>query len=509
MIVDDELPIREWIEYVIRETGLPVEIVGIAANGRDALECFRQHGPQLVFTDIKMPMMDGIELLRQIKLVVPRTMVVMLTSHNDFEYARDSLNYNADQFILKTEITKESLREIISGCMKKAGEQPVAVPVPKAASGDFIRFTPGELNQWIAQEGLAVPSGPYFILTYEAAPELGPLSVKLGERCFESFSLVIREHEWKQGYHAAVFYLPASSSRLYLYDVFEKVTGQMSNLLQRPIGTSGPVTGDLEFAEELSVSLLLHNMRFYMEDDTKKNPLVPDPPVPPVYQANAKAYHIWQDTLQKSFQEIIYEISSQRFHEAQSKIKLLLSYLETEHPPQIYQIRKIFREIINNYKLIALGQGFANTEKLCHAAISKLKNADNFREFKEHIYSFLSGSTISFLNTYSGYSDYVKTAIIRVRKDYAVIEKISDITDVLNINQEYFCRLFKNEVGISFNKYLTNYRLKIAEELLKNTDRKVSDIARQVGYQNLSYFSKIFKEKYDTNPYKYRAWDKE
>lgn len=502
MIVDDELPIREWIEYVIRETALPVEIVGIAANGRDAMECFRQHRPQLVFTDIKMPMMDGIELLRQIKLAVPQTMVVMLTSHNDFEYARDSLNYNADQFILKTEITKECLREIISGCMKKAGEQPAAAPVPKAAAGDFIRFTPGELNQWIAQEGLAVPSGPYFILTYEAAPEFGPLSVKLGEQCAESFSLVIREHEWKQGYHAAVFYLPASSSRLYLYDVFEKVAVQMSELLARPIGTSGPVTEGLEFAEELSVSLLLHNMRFYEEEDAKISAHAPL-----CYQASAKTYHVWQDTLQKSFQEIIYEISSQRFHEAQSKIKLLLSYLETEHPPQIYQIRKIFREIINNYKLIALGQGFANTEKLCHAAISKLKSAGNFREFKEHIYAFLSGSTISFLNTYSGYSEYVKAAITRVRKDYAAIEKISDITDVLNINQEYFCRLFKNEVGISFNKYLTNYRLKIAEELLKNTDRKVSDIARQVGYQNLSYFSKIFKEKYNTNPYKYRAGD--
>ncbi|MBU9743139.1 response regulator [Lachnospiraceae bacterium ASD3451] len=502
MIVDDELPIREWIEYVIRETGLPVEIVGIAANGRDAMECFRQHRPQLVFTDIKMPMMDGIELLRQIKLAVPQTMVVMLTSHNDFEYARDSLNYNADQFILKTEITKECLREIISGCMKKAGEQPAAAPVPKAAAGDYIRFTPGELNQWIAQEGLAVPSGPYFILTYEAAPEFGPLSVKLGEQCAESFSLVIREHEWKQGYHAAVFYLPASSSRLYLYDVFEKVAGQMSELLARPIGTSGPVTEGLEFAEELSVSLLLHNMRFYEEEDAKISAHAPFR-----YQASAKTYHVWQDTLQKSFQEIIYEISSQRFHEAQSKIKLLLSYLETEHPPQIYQIRKIFREIINNYKLIALGQGFSNTEKLCHAAISKLKSAGNFREFKEHIYAFLSGSTISFLNTYSGYSEYVKAAITRVRKDYAAIEKISDITDVLNINQEYFCRLFKNEVGISFNKYLTNYRLKIAEELLKNTDRKVSDIARQVGYQNLSYFSKIFKEKYNTNPYKYRTGD--
>ena len=159
MIVDDELPIREWIEYVIRETGLPVEIVGIAANGRDAMECFRQHRPQLVFTDIKMPMMDGIELLRQIKLAVPQTMVVMLTSHNDFEYARDSLNYNADQFILKTEITKECLREIISGCMKKAGEQPAAAPVPKAAAGDYTvsythldvykRQVPGYTGRWV------------------------------------------------------------------------------------------------------------------------------------------------------------------------------------------------------------------------------------------------------------------------------------------------------------------------------------------------------------------------
>lgn len=101
LIADDELPIREWLVYALQKSSLPVEICAICANGDEARAAIEQHHPDLIITDIKMPGQNGIDLLRSIRAMDLPAYVVMLTSHDSFEYARQSLKYNADEYILK------------------------------------------------------------------------------------------------------------------------------------------------------------------------------------------------------------------------------------------------------------------------------------------------------------------------------------------------------------------------------------------------------------------------
>ena len=112
MIVDDELPIREWLQYVLIKTGLPLHICALCSNGASALDAFLKYRPTLIFTDIKMPEKDGISLLQEIRRLDPSVYIVMLTSHDSFEYARKSLKYNANEYILKNEISADVLRRV-------------------------------------------------------------------------------------------------------------------------------------------------------------------------------------------------------------------------------------------------------------------------------------------------------------------------------------------------------------------------------------------------------------
>ena len=123
LIADDELPIREWMEFVLSRLPAKLEIVGTASNGQDALKLFEAYHPDLIFTDIKMPVMDGIALLEAVKKNSKNVTVVMLTSHTDFEYAKNSLNLGADHFLLKTEIDSKVLLEIIEKCSSKVSYQ--------------------------------------------------------------------------------------------------------------------------------------------------------------------------------------------------------------------------------------------------------------------------------------------------------------------------------------------------------------------------------------------------
>ncbi len=92
------------------------------------------------------------------------------------------------------------------------------------------------------------------------------------------------------------------------------------------------------------------------------------------------------------------------------------------------------------------------------------------------------------------YSRSIKNALDYIEKNYKNHISLGDISKHVYLSQEYFSRLFKEEVGINFINYLTLYRIDKAEYLLKNTDMKITQVADEVGYSNASYFSKSYKK---------------
>ena len=106
-IVDDEPPIARYIAKCVQQAPGGHEVVGIAASGSKALTQIESCRLDLVFTDITMPKMDGLELLRVLKERYPELSVVMLTCHDDFAYARQAVQDQADDYILKSEISTD------------------------------------------------------------------------------------------------------------------------------------------------------------------------------------------------------------------------------------------------------------------------------------------------------------------------------------------------------------------------------------------------------------------
>nr|WP_287413280.1 response regulator [Pseudodesulfovibrio sp.] len=98
MLVDDEEGVRRFLGLSFEELGYEVKT---AANGREALDLFEEFRPDIVFTDIKMPVMDGIQLLKSIKMQSPDTEVIMITGHGDLDLAIESLKFDASDFITK------------------------------------------------------------------------------------------------------------------------------------------------------------------------------------------------------------------------------------------------------------------------------------------------------------------------------------------------------------------------------------------------------------------------
>lgn len=101
LIVEDEVLVREGLKSVIGWDKLGMEVVGDAANGRQALEIYERERPDIVLTDIRMPVMDGLELIARIREEDKKTGIVILTCYEEFGYLQEALRMGVSDYILK------------------------------------------------------------------------------------------------------------------------------------------------------------------------------------------------------------------------------------------------------------------------------------------------------------------------------------------------------------------------------------------------------------------------
>ncbi|MFS0726725.1 response regulator transcription factor [Paenibacillus sp. 1P07SE] len=116
LIVDDEDIIRQGVRILLEKCHHAVEIVGEAAHGREALAIIEAQKPDLLIADIQMPVMDGMELMRELFPRYPDMVKVILTGHADFEYARQALQYGVTEYILKP-VTQVKINEVVNGIL--------------------------------------------------------------------------------------------------------------------------------------------------------------------------------------------------------------------------------------------------------------------------------------------------------------------------------------------------------------------------------------------------------
>ncbi|MDR3193289.1 MAG: response regulator, partial [Treponema sp.] len=113
LLVDDEFLVCSYLRQLIDWESQGYRIVGQASNGRQAVEKIRELNPDLVFLDVHMPEMDGIDLIRLLHEQHPQTKVIILSSYSNYHYVRETMKSGAVDYLLKHELTAEGLRRIL------------------------------------------------------------------------------------------------------------------------------------------------------------------------------------------------------------------------------------------------------------------------------------------------------------------------------------------------------------------------------------------------------------
>ena len=104
LIVDDESILRNGLKHICDWEEEGFQLIGEAANGKEALEIIKDKEPNIVITDLIMPEIDGVELTKIIKKDYPNTKVLVLSNVSEFEYVKDTFKYGIHDYLLKTHL---------------------------------------------------------------------------------------------------------------------------------------------------------------------------------------------------------------------------------------------------------------------------------------------------------------------------------------------------------------------------------------------------------------------
>ena len=157
IVADDEDELREAVCTMIPWQELGFCLVGNASNGLDALQLVEKLEPDLLLTDIRMPFISGIELARQVREVRPATNIAFLSGHDDFEYAKQAIQYNIISYMLKP-LTMEGLGAELQNIRRKIDAQYAMFRRAPRAEGPDVRaavLMPLVLDDFAEPEDLA------------------------------------------------------------------------------------------------------------------------------------------------------------------------------------------------------------------------------------------------------------------------------------------------------------------------------------------------------------------
>lgn len=491
LIVDDELLIRHGIKHYLKWDEF--QIVGEAANGREALEMIESLKPHIVLTDIVMPIMDGEELTRVIKEKYPHIEVIILSSFGEFNYVRSTFQCGVVDYILKPNLNSEELLSVLKKAAKRIPELYLDAPshnfdssiehfIEKVFDGDEVR------NEYITTEYF--PYQTFFLLGIDMK-QFEPSFITTA---IEKVSSLLQEHDIafypiKTEDKQVIIYLINSSNDFSIQPIVFELTEWQE--------TIGIVKSDkFEKINELRSffdSLLsLIQYRFYFPD----HKLLVQQDLPATIQTCQSFNLEW-------FTE---EITHERFDSAFTYLKQYSKQLTSQYMLDISEYKAFFTNIIFNI-IILLGNmkcEIKEVEQAKYSYFRRIEDANSAKEVINILNEFITKVNGSIQQDSEQGPSNIKILLEYIDRHYMEPLTLTGVAKHFHFNPSYLSNYFSTHNKEGFIEYVNKIRIEQASKKLLSTNLPISEISTSVGYSDHSYFCKVFKKQKGISPSGYR-----
>lgn len=523
LIVDDEPLVQVGIKSMLNWGELDIELCGIAMNGQAALEIIEEQKPDIVITDIRMPIMSGLELIRicRERYGSEFPAFIILTSYEDFQMAKEALRYQVTDYLVKLELTAESLRTAIDRVLeqtarKKAPDEDDTATNIRALCDKFLirllnnLFDSREQFQHQCRDlGLTFHAQSY-VCSYLDIHSRASTELPLPKQAnlFSSTLQMLREIMVKyipshiislDLKHCAVIFCcqDASSAdseqlKLILQAVSDTLRKYYNVSLRGGIGSAVgqplEISDSYQYARQ-AASCACPDKPFVHIDDCGND------------GAHSSLFNIslFKNALCRAFEEYDADILEETLSE--------ITELFRAHPGHYVQALDGACNILY-LSLSLLPDGEALLTRLFASS------PDNYRSIYkqstvEQVADWLCCFRDNLCQVFREHKKEHKNHIVTNVKRYIagnIRERLTlnEVADIFGISPNYLSQLFKKYNDMGFNEYITSLKIREAKILLSDSSYKVYEIADMLGFESAFYFSKVFKKVEGISPTEYQ-----
>ncbi|MDF2963256.1 MAG: two component transcriptional regulator, AraC family [Paenibacillus sp.] len=528
MLVDDDYPVLELLSETIPWNRLGLELIGMYENGAVALEAAQTLMPDVVVTDIGMPRMNGLELIRALKELQPNIRFAVLSCHSEFHYAQQAMKLNVQDYLLKDTLDPEDLQKLLEQFKVSLDEETSRYERQNQLrhmvnrnreqhKESFIRGTIHQpmLNEqsWVIEAeslGLKVMDVYLPVICYIDNQRLARQRFVTDDVLRFAVNNVLEEILLNEEWDAVNFTYDVLRSFILFpsrgglktnpYDraisLLTKLQSMVDETLKIKLSFIIGKTGSrpLELKQEMNELLGSSGQRFYMSGRSIQKKQQIEFSKLDLFSSYDEAANAFREmfiegktaTIQPVVSHWIKYVNKHRFRPETVKDWVLKLVLDLKLKLQSMQL---FR---NHFSVEILHR--------------ELLEMDTLEEIEAWMIQFFESSLVAV----EGVKVLTKRTEVLDACQYVSLnltKKISldEVAEHLYMNPSYFSRLFKKETGETFIEYVNRMKVDRAKELLDQTNLSVAKIGEALGYDNHSYFIKMFKTIANVTPVEYRG----
>lgn len=535
MIIDDDFITRTKLNTIINWPDYNYEICGVYSSPKNAIENIDTDKPDIVITDMSMPILNGVDVIRFLKKEYPSIKTIALSAYDDFDYVRESLKLKAVDYILKNQLTAEELLSVLNTAVKEIEKD----------NNEFINKN--KLNEELSTHKYLVNRElinkimnkefedeqllKSFIQYFDIKESMGNLIVLVLEiddyetykarftledenKFIRSYTEIIKESVFSKE-DSVIEYISKGQFIVFINNKNEislgNIESKIKDTTEKIISISKRY---FNVTVSLGISGLCHNIKEILKYVFEANHALKEKfskGKGKIYKstpstANAiQNFNLNSKDQEKIYNYIIYkEEVLLREHIEYIFSKVSEMNITRENAREIcIEIMTILYRILKEKGIIIqlLGYSYNPIDY-----IEKLETAEDQKNFLLEI----SLKIIEILGTYEindSYSKYTKEAIKFINENFKNDIALTDVANKLGISSAYLSHTFKSDYPKGFVEYLNLVRVQYAKFLINSGEYTLKEIVGEAGFSSYNYFFKIFKSITGVTPTQFKDND--
>lgn len=497
LIVDDDAMMRISLKSLIAWQEHGYRLIGEASDGEQALEICRRSAPDILITDMKMPRMDGIALLRALQKEKIQMYVIVLSGYDDFQLVREAMRLGAADYLLKLELEPCKLLDVLSNANQTAQQeeittmQPVQERILRELIGHFY-LNETDFAQQMKNAGIDWETAPIWCMLIKAG-EIYRFEEVSDEDCYTLQFSVRNIAEEIVGDVMTAYYADGKTGELYVFasvqsqfestDSFvQSVAERLQKMLLRYLDISCVIGLAQSDAQPESLSRAAREAAAAVQNRFWTDNII----------VTAEYQHMEQE--QKLRTQMTAACMAFDRQQMDQLLMMAKRYAEVrslrtalEYAVEVYTGVREAMERLGQDAAAVMPNSLRSMQELL-----KIKSKEEVSAWLESIerdvHRFWDAERES-----AGRNLAVTAACTQIEQRFAAELSVQQIAEELELTPGYLSALMKRNTGKNFTEYVTHIRIKRAKAMLRETNDKIYSIALRTGFSDQYYFSRIFK----------------